>query len=118
MQVKREDGSWLDVVPCKNSLIVNVGSIFEKMTNGGVKATIHRVLAIGRPRRSVPFFFEPSSLARLPNQLPKDLSMKSVTDYPLDDTFEYREFILTYLERFIEWRGFYDSKDNPPAEHE
>ena len=110
MQVEKEDGSWLDVVPRKNSLIVNLGDILSRMTDNRVKATIHRVLAIGRPRQSVPFFLEPSFHAMIPNKLPKDLSLESALDYPKEDSFEYGPFMVNYIQRFVEYRGFFQRK--------
>lgn len=98
--MEREDGSWLDV-PRKNSLIVNIGASLSKMTNNCLKATIHRVLAIGRPRRSAPFFFETSFHAFLPKSLPQDNSMKSAADCNKDDCFEYGTFLVESIRRFV-----------------
>ena len=78
------------------------------MTNDHVKATIHRVLAIGRPRQSVPYFFEPSFHAMVPNRLPEDKTIESVSQYPKEDSFEYGPFMIKYVERFVEWKGFLD----------
>lgn len=110
--MEREDGSWLDVVPRKNSLIVNIGAILSKMTDDCLKATIHRVLAIGRPRRSAVFFFEPSFHAFLPNSLPQDKSMTSAEDYPKDDCFEYGPFMVEFIQRFVEWKDFFKAQKN------
>ena len=103
-----EDGSWLDVVPRKDSLIVNIGAILSKMSDDRLKATIHRVLAIGRPRRSTVFFYEPSFHAFLPNRLPQDKTMKSAMDYPKEDSFEYGPFMKNFIQRFVEWKGVFD----------
>lgn len=79
------------------------------MSNNHLKATIHRVLAIGRPRRSVPFFLEPSFHAIIPNRLPDDKTMKSAADYPREDSFVYGPFMVNYIQRFVEYRGFLDA---------
>ncbi len=78
------------------------------MTADRVKATIHRVLAIGRPRRSVPFFLEPSYHAMIPNHLPEDKTLESVSLYPREDCFEYGPFMVEYIQRFVEYKGFLD----------
>ena len=84
------DMHWFDVATRKNTVIVNLGETLSRMTGGRVKATIHRVLSIGRPRQSVPFFLEPSYHAKLPNSLPTEADMEvSAADHPVLDTFEY-----------------------------
>ena len=110
IQVENEDGSWLDVIPRKQSLIVNLGDILCRMTDYKVKATIHRVLAIGRPRRSSVFFFEPSFFAMLPRRLPtKDEDCKLASDWPESECFEYGPFMVKYIQRFVEHIGFLGS---------
>lgn len=112
LQIERSDGSWLDVVPGKNSLIVNLGLTLSEMTNNCVKATTHRVLAIGRQRRSVPFFLEPSFHAYVPKRLPIDKTLKSAADYPKEDSFEYGPFCVELIRRFVEYRGVTDYIDS------
>jgi isopenicillin N synthase-like dioxygenase len=107
-----EDGSWLDVTPRKDSLIVNIGAILSKMSDERLKATVHRVLAIGRPRRSTVFFYEPSYHAFLPNRLPSEKTMKSAADYPRDDSFEYGPFMKDFIQRFVELKGVFDPYEN------
>eukprot|EP00892_Ulva_mutabilis_P011153 jgi/Ulvmu1/840/UM010_0214.1 len=52
---------WLDVVPVPGTLVVNLGDMCERWTNGMYKSTLHRVVSVtGAPRLSCPFFFEPS----------------------------------------------------------
>ncbi len=82
------------------------------MTGNRLKATIHRVLAIGRPRKSVPFFFEPSYHAFVPKSLPEDKTTESASEYPREDTFEYGPFMVEFIQRFVEHKGFLDSYDN------
>jgi isopenicillin N synthase-like dioxygenase len=106
-----EDGSWLDVAPRKDSLIVNIGAIFSKMSDERLKATVHRVLAIGRPRRSTAYFHEPCFKAFVPNRLPSaDKAIESAADYPREDSFEYGPFIKNFLQRHVEYRGAFNCK--------
>ena len=57
-----------------NQLVVNVGDMLERLTNGVLKSTIHRVVnppreLMNTPRYSIPFFMHPRSemsLAALP----------------------------------------------------
>ena len=55
------NGEWIPAVPIPDTLIVNVGEMFEAATSGVFKATVHRVVAntTGRARISIPYFFNP-----------------------------------------------------------
>ena len=75
------------------------------MTGDRVKATRHRVKAIGRPRQSVPFFFEPSCHALVPRSIPDDrTNLKSVKD--CSDAFEYGKWMMDRMQKFVEYKGF------------
>ena len=75
-----------------------------------VKATIHRVLAIGRPRQSAVFFYEPSFFAFLPQRMPAvGEDYKLASDWPESECVEYGPFMVQYIQRFVEWLGFIDS---------
>lgn len=60
------DGKWVNVKLRPHSVVVNIGNLFSLITNGRLKATMHRVVDIGRDRYSVPFFFSPSYHAEVP----------------------------------------------------
>jgi isopenicillin N synthase-like dioxygenase len=47
LQVQGPEGSWVDVPPDPNSLVVNTGLAFETLSNGRFRATRHRVLHSG-----------------------------------------------------------------------
>ena len=50
--MKNNEGKWVWVEPVRDSLIVNLGSIMQNMTNGELPATIHRVMDLGEDRYS------------------------------------------------------------------
>lgn len=80
------------------------------MADDRIKATIHRVLAIGRSRRSCGLFLEPSYHAMLPTKLPPDgTSMKSAAEFPESDTFQYGPFMAKFIQRFVESEGVLDN---------
>jgi len=54
-----DKGLWYNVPPRKNAIICNIGDTLVRLTNGRVKATVHRVAKIGKERYSLPFFVEP-----------------------------------------------------------
>jgi isopenicillin N synthase-like dioxygenase len=75
LQVLRNDGKWIPITALPNQLVVNVGDMLERLTNGVLKSTIHRVVnpphdLMNTPRYSIPFFMHPrseTSLAALPD---------------------------------------------------
>lgn len=66
LQVLRHDGRWIPITALPSQLVVNVGDMLERLTNGVLKSTIHRVVnpppeRMGTPRYSIPFFMHPRS---------------------------------------------------------
>ena len=80
MQVLRRDGKWIPITALPDQLVVNVGDMLERLTNGKLKSTIHRVVnppraQMNTPRYSIPFFMHPRSemsLAALPQCVGKE----------------------------------------------
>ena len=70
LQVQTPAGDWVDAPPMDGALVVNVGDMLHRMSNGKLKSTPHRVInTTGRERYSVPFFFDPhtsTEIAPLP----------------------------------------------------
>ena len=61
LQVKRRDDQWIPVQPDIEALVVNVGDMLERYTNGRLRSTIHRVVnppveKMRTSRYSIPFF--------------------------------------------------------------
>ena len=66
LQVLTMDNEWLDVVPEKDEIVINVGDMLQRLTNNYLKSTTHRVVNPPReewhkPRLSIPFFLHPRS---------------------------------------------------------
>jgi isopenicillin N synthase-like dioxygenase len=61
-------GEWIDAPSVEGAFVVNIGEMLEIATGGYLKATLHRVISprIGDDRISVPFFFNPSLDAVMP----------------------------------------------------
>ncbi|MEX2234101.1 MAG: 2-oxoglutarate and iron-dependent oxygenase domain-containing protein [Cyclobacteriaceae bacterium] len=74
LQVLRHDGKWIPITALPSQLVINVGDMLERLTNGKLKSTVHRVVnppreLMNTPRYSIPFFMHPRSemsLAALP----------------------------------------------------
>jgi isopenicillin N synthase-like dioxygenase len=95
LQARAHDGSWLDVPPLPDSLAVNFGKVLERWTGGRIRATEHRVLAPGRTRLSIPFFYEPrvdAEIAPLPGAAPFE-------------PFLYGDHLWEVTTKFVEQRG-------------
>ncbi|KAG9459479.1 hypothetical protein H6P81_003987 [Aristolochia fimbriata] len=62
LQVKMEDGCWIDVKPMHGALVINVADLLQVISNGIYKSVEHRVLANchKEPRVSIPVFLGPS----------------------------------------------------------
>ncbi|MCB0487058.1 MAG: isopenicillin N synthase family oxygenase [Cyclobacteriaceae bacterium] len=84
LQVLRRDGKWIPITALPDQLVVNVGDMLERLTNGKLKSTIHRVVnpprqLMNKPRYSIPFFMHPRSevsLAALDNCVSSDSPKK------------------------------------------
>lgn len=71
LQAKKRDGTWLDINPPPDCVVINVGDMLQRLTNGYLPSTTHRVLnptaeRAHLPRYSIPFFlhFAPDYLIR------------------------------------------------------
>lgn len=74
LQVLPKEGDWLPIQSLPGQIVVNVGDMLQRLTNGKLKSTTHRVVnppkeEWGNPRLSIPFFLHPKpdvSLSVLP----------------------------------------------------
>lgn len=79
LQVKIE-GRWIDVQPLPGTLVVNLGEVMEMLTDGYLRATVHRVVSPpqGSDRLSAAFFLGPRLDAELRDlQLPPGLAQRA-----------------------------------------
>jgi len=97
LQARARDGAWVDVAPYEHSLAVNFGQVLERWSGGRIKATEHRVLATGRERFSIPFFYEARADAEI-RPLP-------LGDARAFEPFLYGDFLWARMVSFVEFRG-------------
>lgn len=58
LQVRNVHGDWVEAPPVPGTLVVNIGDILTRWTNGAFASTPHRVInTSGKARYSFPFFF-------------------------------------------------------------
>ena len=97
LQARMRDGTWTDVPPREGTLAVNFGRVLERWTGGRIRATEHRVLAPGRERFSIPFFYEPQANAEI-----APLPLAGVEPF---EPFLYGDHLWAATTRFVEFRG-------------
>jgi isopenicillin N synthase-like dioxygenase len=61
LELKTKDGRWLPVSPKHGELVVNIGDMLQRLTNGRLRSTSHRVVnpapdRASKARYSMPFF--------------------------------------------------------------
>jgi len=59
LEVRTPDGGWIEVPPVPGSLVMNVGDMLHRWSNGRLLSTPHRVVRRSRERYSAAFFFDP-----------------------------------------------------------
>ena len=78
LELKTKDGRWLPVSPKPGELVVNIGDMLQRLTNGRLRSTSHRVVnpapdRASNARYSMPFFlhFRPDFVIEaLPGTVP------------------------------------------------
>lgn len=70
LEVLNKKNEWVAVTALPDHIVVNVGDMLQRHTNGRLKSTTHRVVNPPRekwatPRYSIPFFLHPRSEMRL-----------------------------------------------------
>ncbi len=79
LELKTKDGRWLPVSPKPGELVVNIGDMLQRLTNGRLRSTSHRVVnpapeRAAHARYSMPFFlhFRPDFIIEaLPGTVPE-----------------------------------------------
>lgn len=80
LQVQAQDGTWLDAPPVPGTFVVNIGEMLEIVSNGYLRATVHRVVSPPTTvdRISIPFFPGPRLDAVVPRvALPAELAARA-----------------------------------------
>jgi isopenicillin N synthase-like dioxygenase len=104
LEVCLPDGRWAGVAPLPGSLVVNIGELMTRWTNGRLKSTLHRVVnRSGRDRFSIPLFVHPNADTLVdPSHLPG--VSETTRNYPPVISGEY------LIERFSQYRASWADK--------
>jgi isopenicillin N synthase-like dioxygenase len=78
LELKTKDGRWIPVSPKEGELVINIGDMLQRLTNGRLRSTSHRVVnpapdRASHARYSMPFFlhFRPDFMIEaLPGTVP------------------------------------------------
>jgi isopenicillin N synthase-like dioxygenase len=66
LQVENLDGEWIEAPPIEGTLVVNVGDLLERWTDGAFRSTPHRVInSSGKERLSLVLAFDPEPEAEI-----------------------------------------------------
>jgi isopenicillin N synthase-like dioxygenase len=79
LELKTRDGRWIPVSPKPGELVINIGDMLQRLTNGVLRSTSHRVVnpapdRVSHARYSMPFFlhFRPDFVIEaLPGTVPE-----------------------------------------------
>ena len=79
LQLQTKHGRWLDVSPKPGELVINIGDMLQRLTNGKLRSTSHRVInpapdRASKARYSMPFFLHFRSdflIEALPGTVPE-----------------------------------------------
>ncbi len=97
LQARHASGEWLDVPPVEDGLAVNFGLVLERWCGGRIRATEHRVIGYGAPRRSIPFFFEARADAEI-----APLPLAGAARF---EPFLFGDYLWATTTKFVEFRG-------------
>jgi isopenicillin N synthase-like dioxygenase len=97
LQARHLTGEWLDVPPADDLLAVNFGDCLERWSGGRVKATLHRVLGLGRERKSIPFFYEARADAEI-----RPLPIDGAASF---EPFFFGDHLWQTVTKFVEFSG-------------
>jgi isopenicillin N synthase-like dioxygenase len=99
LELLTQEGEWLAIDPPEGALVVNIGDMLDRLTNGKLRSTTHRVVnpageAARRARYSMPFFlhFRPDYVIET---LPSCVDSESVEEVP--PPISSHEFLLQRL---------------------
>ncbi|GFP92997.1 feruloyl coa ortho-hydroxylase 2 [Phtheirospermum japonicum] len=72
LQVRSKDGKWMNIVPCEETLVVNIGDMMQAWSNERLRSSQHRVILKRSVNRfSLAFFwcFEDVKVILAPNEV-------------------------------------------------
>ncbi|KAJ4835499.1 hypothetical protein Tsubulata_015494, partial [Turnera subulata] len=93
LQVRSREGQWLDIRPCENTLVVNVGDLFQAWSNERLRSSEHRVaLRKTANRSSLAFFwhFEDGKVISAPDEIVGQENSRAYKPFVCLDYLKFR----------------------------
>ncbi|PSS33063.1 Gibberellin 20 oxidase [Actinidia chinensis var. chinensis] len=94
LQVRSKEGTWMDINPCDDSLVVNIGDLMQAWSNGKLRSSEHRVV-LKQPvnRFSLAFFwcFEDEKLVYTPDEVVGEGDLRIYKPFVCADYVKFRE---------------------------
>ncbi|KAJ9171377.1 hypothetical protein P3X46_014759 [Hevea brasiliensis] len=94
LQVKSREGRWMDISPCEETLVVNIGDMLQAWSNEKFRSSEHRVV-LKRPvnRFSLAFFwcFEDEKVILAPDEVVGEGYKRIYTPFVCADYLKFRE---------------------------
>ena len=101
LQVRTPEGNWIDVKHHEGAIVVNTGEWLNRLSNGRLIATPHRVTQPEEERISVPFFMDPNDEAK-DDPVPGALKAGDVRKFP---SMNFGDFFASYIDALTLPRG-------------
>ncbi|KAL5810827.1 hypothetical protein ACOSQ3_027566 [Xanthoceras sorbifolium] len=94
LQVRSKEGKWLNINPCEDTLVVNIGDMLHAWSNGKCRSSEHRVVLKRYVNRfSLSFFwcFEDDKNIFAPNEVVGDGNLRIYKPFVSADYLKFRE---------------------------
>ncbi|KAL5569873.1 hypothetical protein UlMin_026448 [Ulmus minor] len=95
LQVRSKEGRWLNINPCEETLVVNIGDLMEAWSNGKWRSSEHRVVLKRSDvnRFSLAFFwcFEDQKVIFAPNEVVGEGHLRVYKPFVCEDYLRFRE---------------------------
>lgn len=94
LQVRSNEGKWMDINPCEENLAVNIGDLMQAWSNGKLRSSEHRVVLKQCVNRfSLAFFwcFEDDKVIDALNEVVGEGNVRVYNPFVCGDYLEFRE---------------------------
>lgn len=94
LQVRSKEGKWMDINPCEDTLVVNIGDLMQAWSNGKLRSSEHRVVLKRIVNRfSLAFFwcFEDQKLIYAPREVISEEHLRIYKPFMCADYLKFRE---------------------------
>ncbi|EOY22835.1 hypothetical protein QUC31_007947 [Theobroma cacao] len=94
LQVRSKEGKWMDINPCEDTLVVNIGDLMHAWSNGKLSSSEHRVVLKRIVNRfSLAFFwcFEDEKVIFAPNEVVGEDNLRIYKPFVCADYLKFRQ---------------------------